>query len=122
MKAYSVDLRERVLKAYDEDKWTVGQIAERFNVGVWWVHKLKRQRAKTGSVAPRQGKVGKPRSLAPEQVDRLGRYVDAHPDATLEQIHEATGAICTTITIHNTLRRIGFRFKKNAEGQRARSR
>jgi transposase len=122
MRAYSVDLRERVMKAYDEGKWTVGQIAERFKVGEWWVHKLKRQRASTGAIGPRRGKVGKPRSLAPEQVDRLGRYVDKHPDATLEQIHEQIGATCTMVTIHNTLRRLGYRYKKNAAGQRARSR
>ncbi len=117
-----MDLRERVMKAYDENKWTVGQIAERFNVGAWWVHKLKRQRASTGAIAPRKGKVGKPRSLAPEQVAQLGRYVDEHPDATLEQIQKATGATCTTVTIHNTLRRLGFTFKKNVAGQRTRSR
>ena len=122
MRAYSVDLRERVMKAYDEDKWTIGQIAERFNVGEWWVHKLKRQRACTGALAPRQGKVGKPRSLTAEQVERLGRYVDEHPDATLEQIREATGATCTIVTIHNTLRRLDFSYKKNVKGQRTRSR
>ncbi|MEI9998845.1 MAG: hypothetical protein WDO13_06600 [Verrucomicrobiota bacterium] len=66
--------------------------------------------------------MGKPRSLAPEQVNRLERFVDAHPDATLEQMREKLGAACTIITIHNTLRRLGYRFKKNAAGQRTRSR
>jgi len=33
MRAYSLDLRQRVMKAHDEGKWTVGQIAERFKVG-----------------------------------------------------------------------------------------
>ena len=122
MRAYSLDLRQRVMKAYDEGKWTVGQIAERFKVGEWWVHKLKRQRQSEGHIAPRKGKVGKPRSLAPEQVNRLERYVDAQPDATLEQMREKLGVACTIITIHNTLRRLGYRFKKNAAGQRTRSR
>ena len=122
MKAYSVDLRERVMKAYDDGQWTVGQIAERFEVGVWWVHKLKRQRAKTGAIAPRKGKVGQPRRLTQEQVERLGRYVDEHPDATLEHLHDQIGATCTMVTIHNTLRRLGFSYKKNAAGQRTRSR
>ena len=122
MRAYSLDLRQRVMKAYDEGKWTVGQIAERFKVGEWWVHKLKRQRQRDGHIAPRKGKVGKPRSLVPEQVNRLERYVDAHPDVTLEQMREKLGVACTIITIHNTLRRLGYRLKKNAAGQRTRSR
>jgi transposase len=122
MRAYSLDLRQRVMKAYDENKWTVGQIAERFKVGEWWVHKLKRQRQCEGHIAPRKGKVGKPRSLTPQEVNRLERYVDAHSDATLEQMREKLGTTCTIITIHNTLRRLGYRFKKNATGQRTRSR
>jgi transposase len=122
MQPYSLDLRERVMKAYDEGKWTVGEIARRYDVGEWWIHKLKRQRQKEGSLAPHKGKVGQPQSIAVEQLGRLVRYVDKHPDATLEQIHGKIGANCTLVTIHNTLRRLGYRYKKNAEGQRTRSR
>src|SRR6202167_2211015 len=122
MRAYSLDLRQRVMKAYDEDKWTVGQIAERFKVGAGWGNKLKHQRKDGVGIGTYKGKVCKPRSLAPEQVNRLERFVDAHPDATLEEMREKLGAACTIITIHNTLRRLGYRFKKNAAGQRTRSR
>ena len=122
MRAYSLDLRQRVLKASDEEKWTVRQIAERFKVGEWWVYKLKRQRKRGEGIAPRKGKVGQPRRLGPEQLDRLTRYVDKHPDATLDQIHEKLEVNCTTVTIHHTLQRLGYRYKKNAAGQRTRSR
>jgi transposase len=83
---------------------------------------LKRQRQRDGHIAARKGKVGQPRSLSPEQVNRLERHVEAHPDATLEEMREKLGATCTIITIHNTLRRLGYRLKKNAAGQRTRSR
>ena len=122
MRAYSLDLRVRVMKAYDEKKWTVGQIAERFKVGEWWVHKLKRQRRINGQLAPRKGKVGQPRRFGLEAINRLTQYVDRHPDATLECIHEQVGVNCTLVTIHHTLRRLGYRYKKNAAGQRTRSR
>ena len=122
MRAYSLDLRQRVLKAYDEKKGTVRQIAERFKVGEWWVYKLKRQRGGGGGIAPRKGKVGQPRRLGPEQLNRLTQYVDKHPDATLEQIHEKLAVSCTLVTIHHTLQRLGYRYKKNAAGQRTRSR
>jgi hypothetical protein len=32
-----------------EGKWTIGQVAQRFKVGEWWIHKLKRQRLSTGA-------------------------------------------------------------------------
>jgi transposase len=122
MKAYSLDLRERVMKAYDEGQWSVGQLAKRFEVGEWWIHKLKRQRQTAGSLAVRQGKVGQPRSLQGEQIARLEDYVDRHPDATLEEMREELGLSCTVVTIHHTLGRLGYRYKKNAAGQRTRSR
>ena len=121
MKAYSLDLRERVIKAYDEGHWTVGELAERFGVGEWWIHKLKRQRQEKGTLAPCKGRVGQPRRLQSEELDRLQRYVDKHPDATLEEIREKLANACTIVTIHNTLRRLGYRYKKNATGQRTRS-
>ena len=122
MRAYSLDLRQRVMKAYDEGQWTVGQIAERFKVGEWWIHKLKRQRLEKGTLAPRKGRVGQPRRLQSEQLERLARYVDRHSDATLEEIQQRLAIPCTIVTIHNTLRRLGYRYKKNAAGQRTRSR
>ena len=122
MQAYSLDLRQRVMKACDEGHWTVGQIATRFKVGEWWIYKLKRQRQVEGSLAPRKGPVGQPRSLQAEQLQQLVEYVDRHGDATLEEMREALELGCTAATIHNTLKRIGYRFKKNPAGQRTRTR
>lgn len=122
MQPYSLDLRQRVMKAYDQGHWSVSQLAERFDVGVWWIHKLKRQRKQEGSLAIGKGKVGQPRSLQGKAIGRLEKYVDRHPDATLEEIRESLGFTCTSVTIHNTLRRLGYRYKKNAASQRTRSR
>ena len=71
MEAYSLDLRQRVLKACDEQKWTVVEIAERYKVGRWWVHKLQRQRRSGLGIAPRKGKAGQPRRLGPEQLEHF---------------------------------------------------
>ena len=84
--------------------------------------KLKRQQKAGGGLGPRKGKVGQPRRFGPEQINRLTQYVDKHPDATLERIHKKLGVNCTLVTIHHTLRRLGYRYKKNAAGQRTRSR
>ena len=122
MRPYSLDLRQRVMEAYDEGRWTVSQIAGRFRVGEWWIYKLKRQRQREGSLAPRKGPVGQPPSLQGKGAKALTRYVDRHPDATLEQIRQKLRLSCTVVTVHNTLRRLGYRFKKNPAGQRTRAR
>ena len=53
MKAYSTDLRERVVAACDAGDATREQIADRFSVSVAWIRKLIRQRRETGSIEPR---------------------------------------------------------------------
>lgn len=116
-----MDIRERVLKLCDEGKLTNAQIAERFKVGQWWVYKLKRQRRERGIITPLKGKVGQPPKLQAQVLSALKQYVTKHPDATLEQMSEHLKAPCTLPTIHNTLKRLGYRFKKNATGQRTRS-
>src|SRR3954469_6975262 len=53
MKAYSTDLRQRVIAAYDAREGTQDQVAVRFSVSVSWVRKLLRQRRHTGSIEPK---------------------------------------------------------------------
>ena len=53
MKAYSIDLRERVVAACDADDATREQVAARFSVSVPWIRKLMRRRRETGSIAPK---------------------------------------------------------------------
>ena len=53
MKAYSTDLRERVVAACDTRAGTREQIAARFAVSASWVRKLLRQRRDTGSIDPK---------------------------------------------------------------------
>ena len=46
---------------------------------------------------------------------QLDQFVQQHPDATLEQLREqfSTRVECSVVTIHNTLKRLGYRFKKS---------
>ena len=45
----------RICTAYDEDVDSVTELAERFNVGHWFIHKLLRQRRLEGSIAAKPG-------------------------------------------------------------------
>jgi hypothetical protein len=61
MKAYSTDLRERVVAACDARDGTRDQIAARFSVSVSWVRKVLRRRRDTGSIAPSRAAAAGPR-------------------------------------------------------------
>jgi len=68
MKAYSIDLRERVVAACDAGDSTREQIAARFSVSVSWIRDLLKRRRQTGSIEPRprgglvEGRRSAPRS------------------------------------------------------------
>ena len=58
MQAYSLDLRERVVSAYEKGGGTLAEIAAQFSVGQTFVKKMLRQKRETGScgaVAPAGG-------------------------------------------------------------------
>ena len=53
MRAYSMDLRERVL--HDSDAgMQAAAVASKYRVSASWVRRLKQRRRETGEVAPRQ--------------------------------------------------------------------
>jgi len=45
----------------------------------------------------------------------LDRFVQEHPDATLEaiRVHFVGTVDCSIVAIHNALKRLGYRFKKS---------
>jgi len=52
MQAYSLDLRQRVVNAYEQDQGSIAEIAEMFNVGENFVKKMLRQWRATGDLSP----------------------------------------------------------------------
>ncbi len=114
MKAYSIDLRKRVLAAYDSGKYSLYQIAEQFQVTTRWIQKLRQQRKQEGSIAPRPSNKGRKPVFQGDNLEKLEQFIDANPDATLEEIKRYfVGVVeCSIVTIHNTLKRLELRYKK----------
>ena len=56
--AYSLDLRERVVGAFDVGDMTDEQVAELFQVGEATVHRWRRLKRETGSLVPRPPRGG----------------------------------------------------------------
>jgi len=114
MKTYSLDLRERIVEACEAGTITQAAVAERFGVSFGFVRKILTQWRDTGDLAPgKRGGRHKPR-FDRAAVRRLHKAVKGHPDATLEELAKICGVTCCTATVYNTLKREGFRLKKNA--------
>ena len=121
MRAYSNDLRERVVAACDAGDATREQIAERFSVSVAWIRKIVRQRRETGSIAPRPRGGGRAPAFDAEAAGRLREAVRADDDATLEELARAAGVTCCASAVHRALTRLGITRKKSRGGRPSRT-
>ena len=116
MKAYSVDLRQKIVDAYDRGQGSQRKLAKTFGVSRCFVEKLFRQRRRTGSLAPkRQGGWRKP-LLDPAALELVGQLVQAQPDLTLQELCDAVDqqqSIRVSVpTMCTGLQRLGLRRKK----------
>ena len=109
-----MDLRKRVLSAYDSGKYTLQQVAERFQVTARWIQQLRQRREWKGTIAPYPQNQGRRPAFRGKQLEELNEFVRRHPDATLEEIREqfAGKITCSLVAIHYTLKRLGWRYKK----------
>ena len=112
MKTLSLDLRERIVSAYDRGHSTRAQVAARYDVSEGMVKKLLQQRRRTGDIAPRHRFSGaKPKITATHQ-QHLRRLVRDNPDMTLEELRDAIGVACTVQAVHYVLQKMGLPLKK----------
>lgn len=109
----SIDLRERMLQAYDAKLGSQSQIAQMFHVSRKCLCDLLRLRRLTGSAAPRPHGGGRTAAYEGETLERLRELVHQQPDATLEELREITGVDCSLTAVFNALERLDLRFKKS---------
>lgn len=122
MKAYSMDLRQKIVDAYGRKQGSQRQLAQTFGVSLAFVEKLFRQRRRTGSLAPRSPGGSKP-LLGPEALQLVRRLVREQPDITLQELCDAVrqqrGIRVSVPTMCTWLQRLGLGRKKVAARQRA---
>lgn len=115
MEAYSLDLRRRVCAAYDQGD-TVQEVAERFEVGRWFVHKMLRQRRVEGSIASKPRGHGPVPRIGPAQQARLRKLLCERPDATLAELcrslAERDAVSVSVASLCRALKRLGLVLKK----------
>src|ERR671925_609227 len=85
MKPYSMDLRLRVVQAYENHEGSMRQLAARFRVSLRCVRDLLTRYRATGDVAPKPHGGGSPAKLDAAGLDTVRTLVQQAPDATLKE-------------------------------------
>lgn len=117
MRAYSLDLRQRIIDAVESGEFTQREVAERFSVTTRFIFKLIEQKRELGHIEPLPHGGG-PRLLFDAQDrDRLRAVVDRKPDVSLKELqkqvhpgnrkrqHASTSTISRTLTGMNLPRK-----------------
>jgi transposase len=111
MRAYSMDLRVRVLEACDAGDGTK-VVAQRFRVSPAWVRRLKQRRREGGETAPRTPeRKPSPRSA---HVEAIRAAVDRNPGITLAELKAELKLALSLTTLWRITRDAGLTLKKKS--------
>jgi transposase len=111
MRAYSNDLRERIVAAVERGEHSLRQLAHLFAVSLSCIVRLLQRKRQTGSVQPKPHP-GAARKLDAAAEARLLGLVREQPDATLAELRDRLGVPCSVMTIARALRRHHITRKK----------
>jgi transposase len=116
-KAYSDDLRCRILQAYQRGEGSQRELSLRFQVSFEYVRKIVRQWRSSGKMerVP-QSRHGRPSRIAEPVKERLRGWLREQPDRTLAELGEllrAIGVQAGRSRISQVLQGMGLRQKKS---------
>lgn len=90
MKAYSIEFREKIVKAYEQGNTSIRKVAARFDISKSFVQKLIEMKKTQGHVKPKQ-QGGSMKSELDGYETQLATLVEKYPDATLREYCEYWG-------------------------------
>jgi len=113
-RAYSLDLRERLLRARDAGL-SAAEVERTLGVSQSTQRRWRRRVAAKTGLVPRTSP-GRPRAIGVDDEKTLRAQVSAHPDATLaahcDRWAAAQGVRVSTATMSRALARLGLPLKK----------
>ena len=117
-RAYSDDLRQKLIEAHQQGDGSLPALAQRFHVSEGWARKVSAAFYRSGSwVRPPSGPRG-PRSKFTDEIRRrLHEWIDEQPDLTLQQLQSRLrgelGLKASIGRLWSVLREMGLRLKKS---------
>lgn len=116
MKAYSLDLRERVVKALSTGK-SIREVSEIFGVSHDTVRRYQLRHEQGEGLQPRP-RLGRAPRVSVEEQESFVVMLRENPNATLDEMsalwEERTGVSLPRSTVYDCVRRVGGRFKKDS--------
>lgn len=123
MKAYSLDLRQKILAAALRGDRTIREVADSFGVGTTFIDKMLALHRAGEDLAPRPHGGGYPARLLSRHERLLRAEVRRRKDSTLEELRahleEQAGLAVSASTVSRALIRLGLGRKKKSGGERA---
>ena len=126
-RAFSDDLRRRILQAYAGGEGSLRVLAERFAVSFEYVRKIRKQQLRTGQMErvpqARHGPVSRVTAAVQQQ---LRAHVREQPDLTLgelqQRVRKSAGVQLSKSLRELWLQRLGLRIKKNRSTPKSKTR
>lgn len=116
-RAYSNDLRRKVLEAHAAGKGSMRVLAEWFGVSLGWVEKISQQQRKTGQTERVEQRHGPLSRATPAVEEMLRQELRQAPDQTLAELkaklHDQQGVELSVTQVWRVLQRLGLRLKKS---------
>lgn len=111
MKAYSHDLRSRVIKAYKEGEcWS--DVCEMYQIAKSTLYEWLKLEKETGSLNARPNTGGKRAKI--QNLDEFQKFIDNNPDKTLKEYAELWHEDVSSQSIRTALTKLGYSYKKKA--------
>ncbi len=112
-----VPVRQRILQLYERGKST-SEIAQFLGFCVAAVRRVRQQFRQRRTLQPRTHRSGRRTLLTAERKQRLEMLLSEQPDATLAELGARLDRPFRTSTMDVWLRRLGWKYKKNAGRRR----
>jgi transposase len=113
----SLDLRQRIILAYQTKEGSQRQLAKRFKVSLSFVRDLLRRYRETGKIEPKPHGGGAVSKLETKHLPIIKTLVDKQPDALLEELcerfTEQTTVQVGTSTMQRAVQNLKLSVKKN---------
>ncbi len=124
MKAYSIDIRQKILDAYNNNEGSQRKLAKRFRVSLSFVQSLLKRYRETGSVKPKPHGGGQTAKLTPQQLALVPQLVKEDNNATLdelcEKLYQKTQVRISRATMGRVLQTFKIPRKKSSTGEKKR--
>ncbi|MBW4457378.1 MAG: IS630 transposase-related protein [Nostoc indistinguendum CM1-VF10] len=117
MKAYSTDLRQKVIDAYKNQEGSQRHLAKRFSVSLTFIQKLVKRYRISKTVEPNAHGGGNTAKLNSEQIGLIMTLVEEDNDAILvelcSRLEERTGVKVSRATMGRMTQKLNLTRKKN---------